>query len=105
MRPHLPVLPDEAQVARFVELNSLEHEKGIDFSMDRGLFLSFPENVGPKTLEGQVSSLHIEKLVGSPEESSSAQPLKWSYGLTGMRFGTSNLRSRSGLGYFRFSKR
>ena len=40
--------------SRFVELNSLEHEKGLDFfSMDRGLFLSFLiENIGPKLAQG-----------------------------------------------------
>jgi len=78
---------DEAQVARFVELNSLEHEKGIDFfSMDRGLFLSFLlENVGPKL--GQVFQSHIEKLVGSPEESQQRAAAEMVYGLTrGMRF-------------------
>ena len=39
---------------RFVELNSLEHEKGLDFfNMDRGLFLCFLfENIGPKLGQG-----------------------------------------------------
>ena len=49
---------------RFVELNSLEHEKGQDFfSTDRGLFLSFLlENLGPRL--AAVFQPHIERLVG-----------------------------------------
>ena len=49
---------------RFVELNSLEHDKGSDFfSTDRGLFLSFLlENLGPRL--AAVFQGHIERLVG-----------------------------------------
>jgi len=78
---------NEALVERFVELNSLEHEKGQDFfSMDRGLFLSYLlENIGPKL--AQVFQPHIEKLVGSPEESQQRAAAEMVYGLVrGMRF-------------------
>ena len=50
---------------RFVELNSLEHEKGLDFfSMDRGLFLSFLiENIGPKLAQGKKQNLFLKNLL------------------------------------------
>jgi len=78
---------DEGTVARFVELNSLEHEKGEDFfNMDRGLFLSFMfENIGPKL--ACVFQPYIERLVGSPEESQQRAAAEMMYGLVrGSRF-------------------
>jgi len=78
---------DENLVARFVELNSLEHEKGLDFfNMDRGIFMCFLfENIGPKL--GQIFQCHIEKLVCSPEESQQRAAAEMVYGLVrGMRF-------------------
>jgi len=78
---------DESKVDRFVELNSLEHDKGTDFfSTDRGLFLSFLlENVGPGL--ASVFQPHIEKLVGSPEESQQRAAAEMVYGIVrGSRF-------------------
>jgi proteasome activator subunit 4 len=78
---------DEANTARFVELNSLEHEKGSDFfSTDRGLFLSFLlENLGPRL--ATAFQPHIERLVGSPEESQQRAAAEMIYGVVrGSRF-------------------
>merc|ERR1719206_1598428 len=78
---------DETRVKQFVEFNSLEHEKGADFfSTDRGLFLSFLlENIGPAL--ASVFQPHIEKLVGSPEESQQRAAAEMVYGLVrGSRF-------------------
>jgi len=78
---------DEAKTARFVELNSLEHDKGSDFfSTDRGLFLSFLlENLGPRL--AAVFQGHIERLVGSPEESQQRAAAEMIYGVVrGSRF-------------------
>ena len=78
---------DEAKINTFVEFNSLEHEKGLDFfSTDRSLFLSFLlEIVGPR-LTG-VFQPHIERLVSSPEESQQRAAAEMVYGLVrGSRF-------------------
>ena len=78
---------DEAKTTRFVELNSLEHDKGSDFfSTDRGLFLSFLlENLGPRL--AVVFQPHIERLVGSPEESQQRAAAEMIYGIVrGSRF-------------------
>lgn len=78
---------EESKMNAFVEFNSLEHEKGHDFfSTDRGLFLSFLlENIGP-ALTG-VFQPHIERLVGSPEESQQRAAAEMVYGLVrGSRF-------------------
>jgi len=78
---------DETRVKQFVEFNSLEHEKGADFfSTDRGLFLSFLlENIGPAL--AAVFQPHIERLVGSPEESHQRAAAEMVYGLVrGSRF-------------------
>lgn len=78
---------DENRVKQFVEFNSLEHEKGADFfSTDRGLFLSFLlENIGPGL--AAVFQPHIERLVGSPEESQQRAAAEMVYGLVrGSRF-------------------
>jgi proteasome activator subunit 4 len=78
---------DETRVKQFVEFNSLEHEKGADFfSTDRGLFLSFLlENTGPAL--ATVFQPHIERLVGSPEESQQRAAAEMVYGLVrGSRF-------------------
>ena len=55
----------ESNLRTFVELSSVEQEKGADsFSTDRGLFVSFLlENLGPKL--AAVFRPHIERLVNS----------------------------------------
>jgi len=86
---------DESRVKTFVEFNSLEHEKGADFfSTDRGLFLSFLlENIGPGL--ALVFQPHIEKLVGSPEESQQRAAAEMVYGLVrGSRFWDYNSSSQ-----------
>jgi len=78
---------DESKVKQFVEFNSLEHDKGTDFfSTDRGLFLSFLlENIGPAL--ATVFQPHIERFVGSPEESQQRAAAEMVYGLVrGSRF-------------------
>ena len=70
-----------------MELNSLEHDKGSDFfSTDRGLFLSFLlENLGPRI--AAVFQPHVERLVGSPEESQQRAAAEMIYGIVrGSRF-------------------
>ena len=55
----------ESNLRTFVELSSVEQEKGVDsFSTDRGLFVSFLlENLGPGL--AAVFRPHIERLVNS----------------------------------------
>ena len=77
---------DETKTAHFVDLSSLEHDKGSHFSTDRGLLLSFLfENIGPRLVA--VFQNHIERLVGGGEENKQRAAAELVYGLVrGSRF-------------------